>query len=44
MNASNSLLAGDTDALGGDLRPGARLPRPIPCPETSVTTLIGRER
>jgi hypothetical protein len=44
MNTPTSALAAKTDALRGALRPCARLPRPIPCPQTSATTVIGGER
>ncbi len=35
MNPPNSVFTGETDALGGDLRPCSRLPRPIPLPPES---------
>ena len=44
MKPPNSVLAGEIDALRGDLRPCAIVPRPIPCPQTSATTLIGGAR
>ena len=44
MKPPNSVLAGETDALGGDPRPCAIVPRPIPCLQTSATTVIGGAR
>ena len=44
MTIPNPPLALDTDALRGVLRPCAIVPRPIPSPQTSATTLIGGER
>jgi hypothetical protein len=44
MTGSNPGFAIERDALRGDLRPLTLPPRPIPCPETSATTMIGRQR
>jgi hypothetical protein len=44
MRASILQLARVIDALRAVLRPCASVPRPIPCPQTSSTTLIGGER
>jgi hypothetical protein len=44
MNAPILLLAPETDGLRAVLRPCTRLPRAIPCPQTSGTTMIGGER
>ena len=42
MKPPNSVLAGETDALGGDLRPCARLPRPISYPpEPQIGQIAG---
>lgn len=44
MKAPNQVLAAQTDALGGDLRPGQVLPRPFPCPPESPSGPIGGRR
>jgi hypothetical protein len=44
MTIPKLLLALQTDALRAVLRPWSIVPRPIPCPQTSATTVIGGER
>jgi hypothetical protein len=41
MKPSKSVPAGETDALGGDLRPSEPLPRPIPSPPENPIGSIG---
>ena len=44
MTIPKLLLGLETDALRAVLRPCAIVPRPIPCSQTSATTLIRGER
>jgi hypothetical protein len=44
MNTPNRCLEPGTGALRGALSASKRSPRPIPCPETGPTTVIGDRR
>ncbi len=44
MNTANHALAGEIDALRGDLRPCETSPRPIPCPPQPQIRPVGGQR